>query len=55
MRKTFLIDGKGRIDRIWPKVSVPGHAVEVLPRANCNPLHSQPNGIELSGFLTTSD
>jgi peroxiredoxin Q/BCP len=30
IRKTFLIDGKGRIVRIWPKVSVPGHAEEVL-------------------------
>ena len=30
IRKTFLIDGKGRIARIWPKVSVPGHAEEVL-------------------------
>jgi len=30
IRKTFLIDGNGRIVRIWPKVSVPGHAEEVL-------------------------
>jgi peroxiredoxin Q/BCP len=30
IRKTVLIDGKGRIARIWPKVSVPGHAEEVL-------------------------
>jgi peroxiredoxin Q/BCP len=30
IRKTFLIDGEGRIARIWPKVSVPGHAKEVL-------------------------
>jgi len=30
IRKTFLIDGKGRIVRIWPKVKVPGHAQEVL-------------------------
>jgi peroxiredoxin Q/BCP len=30
IRKTFLIDGEGRIARIWPKVSVPGHAEEVL-------------------------
>lgn len=30
IRKTFLIDAKGRIARIWPKVSVPGHAEEVL-------------------------
>jgi peroxiredoxin Q/BCP len=30
IRKTFLIDGTGRIARIWPKVSVAGHADEVL-------------------------
>lgn len=30
IRKTFLIDGSGRIVRIWPKVRVPGHAEEVL-------------------------
>ncbi len=30
IRKTFLIDGDGRIVQIWPKVSVPGHAAEVL-------------------------
>ncbi len=30
IRKTFLIDAKGRIVRVWPKVSVPGHAEEVL-------------------------
>lgn len=29
-RSTFLIDAKGRIARIWRKVSVPGHAEEVL-------------------------
>ena len=33
IRKTFLIDGKGRIVHIWPKVSVPGHAEEVLETA----------------------
>ena len=33
IRKTFLIDGAGRIVRIWPKVSVPGHAEEVLEAA----------------------
>jgi peroxiredoxin Q/BCP len=33
IRKTFLIDGDGRIVRIWPKVSVPGHAEEVLDAA----------------------
>ena len=32
-RKTFLIDRNGRIARIWPKVSVPGHAEEVLEAA----------------------
>jgi peroxiredoxin Q/BCP len=30
MRKTFLINGDGRIARIWPKVKVDGHAEEVL-------------------------
>lgn len=29
-RSTFLIDEKGRIARIWRKVSAPGHAAEVL-------------------------
>ncbi len=29
-RSTFLIDGKGRIAKIWRKVKVPGHAQEVL-------------------------
>ncbi|MEQ1753045.1 MAG: peroxiredoxin [Micropepsaceae bacterium] len=29
-RSTFLIDGKGRISRIWRKVKVPGHVEEVL-------------------------
>ncbi len=29
-RTTFLIDGEGRIRRIWRKVKVPGHAEEVL-------------------------
>jgi thioredoxin-dependent peroxiredoxin len=33
IRKTFLIDGAGRIVRIWPKVRVPGHAEEVLTAA----------------------
>ena len=33
IRKTFLLDGQGRIARIWPKVSVPGHAEEVLAAA----------------------
>ena len=29
-RSTFLIDGKGKIARIWRKVKVTGHADEVL-------------------------
>ena len=29
-RSTFLIDGNGKIARIWSKVKVPGHADEVL-------------------------
>lgn len=29
-RSTFLIDGKGKISRIWRKVKVPGHVEEVL-------------------------
>jgi peroxiredoxin Q/BCP len=33
IRKTFLIDAKGQIARIWPKVSVDGHAEEVLAAA----------------------
>jgi len=33
IRKTFLIDSKGRIARVWPKVRVPGHAEEVLEAA----------------------
>ncbi|MBS0246613.1 MAG: peroxiredoxin [Proteobacteria bacterium] len=33
IRKTFLIDGKGRIVRVWPSVKVPGHADEVLEAA----------------------
>jgi peroxiredoxin Q/BCP len=32
-RKTFLIDGRGRIAKIWPKVRVDGHAEEVLEAA----------------------
>ena len=31
-RATFLIDKQGRIAHIWPKVSVEGHAREVLNR-----------------------
>jgi peroxiredoxin Q/BCP len=33
IRKTFLIDGKGRVLRVWPKVRVAGHAEEVLEAA----------------------
>ena len=32
-RATFLINGAGRISRIWRKVKVPGHAAEVLTAA----------------------
>jgi thioredoxin-dependent peroxiredoxin len=32
-RTTVLIDGEGQIARIWPKVSVKGHADEVLAAA----------------------
>ncbi len=32
-RATFLIDGDGVIRKIWPKVSVKGHADEVLAAA----------------------
>ena len=32
-RTTFLIDGKGRIARVWNKVKVDGHADEVLAAA----------------------
>jgi len=32
-RSTFLIDGKGRLAKIWRKVKVPGHAEEVLAAA----------------------
>lgn len=29
-RSTFLIDGEGRVARVWRKVKVPGHVEEVL-------------------------
>jgi peroxiredoxin Q/BCP len=29
-RTTFLLDAEGRIEKIWPKVKVDGHADEVL-------------------------
>jgi peroxiredoxin Q/BCP len=32
-RMTVLVDGEGRVARVWPKVKVPGHAQEVLEAA----------------------
>ena len=32
-RSTFLIDGAGKIQRIWRKVKIPGHVEEVLEAA----------------------
>lgn len=32
-RSTFLIDGEGKIAKVWRKVKVPGHAEEVLEAA----------------------
>jgi peroxiredoxin Q/BCP len=32
-RLTVLIDGTGKIAQVWPKVSVDGHAEEVLEAA----------------------
>jgi peroxiredoxin Q/BCP len=32
-RTTFLIDGKGKVAKVWRKVSVPGHAAEVMEAA----------------------
>lgn len=32
-RTTVLIDGAGKVARVWPKVKVPGHAAEVLDAA----------------------
>lgn len=32
-RSTFLIDGDGRIARVWRKVKIPGHVQEVLAAA----------------------
>jgi len=32
-RTTFLIDGSGKVVKIWPKVKVEGHAVEVKAAA----------------------
>jgi peroxiredoxin Q/BCP len=33
VRTTFLIDSEGKIARVWSKVSVPGHAEDVLEAA----------------------
>jgi peroxiredoxin Q/BCP len=33
IRTTVLIDSEGRVARVWPKVSVDGHAEEVLAAA----------------------
>ena len=33
IRMTYLIDAKGRIAQVWPKVRVEGHAEEVLAAA----------------------
>ncbi|MHA1543947.1 MAG: thioredoxin-dependent thiol peroxidase [Alphaproteobacteria bacterium] len=33
IRSTFLIDEKGVIEAVWPKVKVKGHAAEVLEKA----------------------
>ena len=32
-RSTFLIDGDGKMRRVWRKVKVPGHVAEVLAAA----------------------
>jgi peroxiredoxin Q/BCP len=36
-RATFLIDGQGRLARIWRKVKVPGHAAAVLEAVRALP------------------
>lgn len=33
-RATFLIDGNGKIAKVWRKVKVPGHAEDVLAAVN---------------------
>jgi len=33
LRATFLIDAKGKIAKVWPKVTPKGHAAEVLAAA----------------------
>jgi peroxiredoxin Q/BCP len=37
VRSTFLIDGRGRIARVWRKVKVPGHVEEVLEAVRALP------------------
>ena len=32
-RTTVLVDGAGKVARVWPSVKVPGHAEEVLAAA----------------------
>lgn len=32
-RVSYLLDAKGRVAKVWPKVKVPGHADEVLSAA----------------------
>jgi peroxiredoxin Q/BCP len=34
-RSSFLISDKGRIENIWRKVKVKGHAKEVYERISC--------------------
>jgi peroxiredoxin Q/BCP len=36
MRTTFLLDAQSRILRVWPRVSVDGHAEEVLEAAKAS-------------------
>ena len=36
-RSTVLVDSKGKIARIWPKVKVPGHAADVLKAVQALP------------------
>jgi peroxiredoxin Q/BCP len=38
-RSTFLIDGAGMVRQVWRKVSVPGHAEEVLAAARALRAH----------------
>lgn len=33
-RTTFLIDENGKIEKIWPRVKVPGHTDEILTHLN---------------------